>query len=68
MRNAIDTVVNELRSQLGALGPVFNADVLAATRAICRSHLDLSPASREATDIAYGEAARWNIDSSADRT
>jgi acetyl esterase/lipase len=48
--------------QVGALGAKFDADVLAATRAIYRPHLALAQAGEERADLAYGSHARHRLD------
>lgn len=56
-----DTVAGILR-QVRALGTRFDPEVLAATRSIYRSHLDLSEAHCEQVDIAYGSHPRHRLD------
>jgi len=52
----------DLTRQVRALGPNFDGEVLAATRAIYRDHLDLSEAAEERADMAYGPHARHRLD------
>ena len=52
----------EIARQVGALGSKFDGEVLAATRAIYRTHLDTSKVGEERTDIAYGSHARHRLD------
>lgn len=59
--NAAD-LVHEFERQVRALGAVFNPEVNAATRSLYQSHLDLSPAGEERTDVAYGAHARHRLD------
>lgn len=53
---------DDIERQVVALGSDFNAEVLAATRAIYRPHLDLREAAAEAVDIAYGPDVRHRLD------
>jgi acetyl esterase/lipase len=55
-------LVHDLSRQVRALGARFDPEVAAATRAIYRPHLDLSPAGEERIDIAYGTHARQRLD------
>lgn len=57
-----DPISLELERQVRALGPVFNAQVNQATRAIYRDRVDLSPAGDERLDVAYGEHPRHRLD------
>jgi acetyl esterase/lipase len=57
-----DTAAAEIQRQVLALGAKFDPDVLAATRAIYRPHLDLSEAPAEQVDVAYGPHARHRLD------
>lgn len=60
---AIETTpAANIARQVRALGAKFDPDVLAATRAIYRPHLDLSEAAEERFDIAYGPHARHRLD------
>lgn len=52
----------DLAGQVRALGPRFDAGVLAATRAIYRPHLDMAEAAAEHADVAYGVHARHRLD------
>ena len=49
-------------SHLQSLGPRFDAEVLQATRALYKPHLDLSPAGEEHTDLVYGMHERHRLD------
>jgi dienelactone hydrolase len=51
-----------LTREIRALGATFDADVLAATRAAYRPHLDLSEAAEERADVAYGPHPRHKLD------
>ncbi|HSV83857.1 MAG TPA: alpha/beta hydrolase [Ramlibacter sp.] len=57
-----ETIAAEITRQVRALGAHFDSDVLAATRAIYRPHLDLSEAGVEQSDVAYGPHARHRVD------
>lgn len=52
----------DLARQVRALGAKFDPDILEATRAIYRPHLDLSQAPLEQADIAYGLHVRHRLD------
>ncbi len=56
------TAIDDIASQLRALGATFDAEVAAATRAIYRPHLDPTPAAREQADLAYGPHPRHRLD------
>jgi acetyl esterase/lipase len=58
---AADSTANIVR-QVRALGPKFDGEALAATRAIYRPLLDLGEASSERADVAYGSHARHRLD------
>lgn len=60
--NDITQLANHLRSETRALGARFDPEVLAATKNIFRSHLDLSPAKFESLDHSYGPHARHRLD------
>ena len=62
MANIETTTPAELERQIRALGSKFDVEVLAATRAIYRSNLDMSEAGEERTDVAYGPHARHRLD------
>lgn len=51
-----------IAQQVRALGPQFDSDVLAATRAIYRPHLDLTEAAEERVDVPYGPHPRHRLD------
>lgn len=53
---------HDLSRQVRALGPKFDPEVAAATRAIYRPHLDMSPAEEERVDVAYGPHTRHRLD------
>ena len=53
---------NDFTRQVRALGANFDGEVLAATRAIYRDHLDLGEAAIERADLAYGPHARHRLD------
>jgi acetyl esterase/lipase len=59
---AVETTAAELARQVRALGAHFDPDILAATRAIYRPHLDLSEAASESADLPYGTHARHRLD------
>jgi acetyl esterase/lipase len=54
--------VEDFTRQIRALGAKFDPEVLAATRAIYRAHLDLSEAPVERPDLPYGTHARHRLD------
>ena len=56
------TACAQIRSQVEALGANFDPAVLAATRAIYRPHLDMSPAAHEEVDRVYGPHTRHRLD------
>src|SRR5262249_52305199 len=56
------TISEDIARQVRALGTKFDPEVLAATRAIYRPHLDLSGAPREQADVSYGPHARHRLD------
>lgn len=51
----------DIESRVRALGAAFDLDVLAATRAIYRPHIDL-PAAREQLDVPFGLHLRHRLD------
>ncbi|QHE85504.1 alpha/beta hydrolase [Hydrogenophaga sp. BPS33] len=55
------TVVREMQQRVRALGPVFNPDVLLATRAIYREHIATEQVS-EQLDVPYGPHERHRLD------
>jgi acetyl esterase/lipase len=55
-------VALDISSRIRALGFTFDSDVLAATRAIYRSHLDMTAAANESADVAYGPHVRHRLD------
>src|SRR5689334_15395206 len=55
-------IAGNIEQQVRALGAKFDADVLGATRAIYRPHLDLSEAAEERRDVVYGPHARNRLD------
>ncbi len=55
-------IVAGIEQQLATLGAVFDGEVLAATRAIYRPLLDLSPAGEEQVDQVYGPHERHRLD------
>lgn len=55
-------LATDLSRQVCALGDRFDVDVAAATRAIYRPHLELSPAGEERVDLAYGPDTRQRLD------
>jgi len=59
---AIDDTAAAIERQIRALGAQFDPEVLAATRAIYRPHLDLSEAAEERADESYGSHARHRLD------
>ncbi|HSV80533.1 MAG TPA: alpha/beta hydrolase [Ramlibacter sp.] len=59
---AIDDTAAAIERQVRALGAQFDPEVLAATRAIYRPHLDLSEAAEERADESYGPHARHRLD------
>jgi acetyl esterase/lipase len=59
---AIDDTAAAIERQIRALGAQFDPEVLAATRAIYRPHLDLSEAAEERADESYGPHARHRLD------
>lgn len=52
----------QMQQQVRDLGAQFDADVLAATRAIYRPHLDMAEAATEHVDLAYGPHERHRLD------
>jgi acetyl esterase/lipase len=62
MATAETTPADRIAQQIRALGSDFDADVLAATRAIYRPQLDLTEAAAEEADIAYGPHERHRLD------
>jgi triacylglycerol lipase len=60
--NVNQDLVQDLARQVRALGANFDPAVAAATRAIYRPFLDLSPAGEERIDLAYGPHARHRLD------
>jgi acetyl esterase/lipase len=60
--NNTNSTAAEIARQILALGAKFDPDVLAATRAIYRPHLDLSEAPAEQADVAYGPHTRHRLD------
>ncbi len=52
----------KIAQQVRALGAEFDPAVLAATRAIYRSQLDLTVVAEERADVAYGPDARHRLD------
>lgn len=59
---ATETTAAAIARQVRALGAQFDADVLAATRALYRPHLDLAEAAAEQVDVAYGGHERHRLD------
>lgn len=57
-----ETSTSDIQRQVLSLGARFDPEVLAATRAIYRPHLDLSEAAVEETDVVYGPHARHRLD------
>lgn len=57
-----DPVVSDIQRQVKALGAQFDPEVLAATRAIYRPHLDLSSVAAEQIDVPYGPHERHRLD------
>ena len=51
-----------ITERVRALGARFDADVLAATRAIYQPHIDLSEAAAERVDVPYGTHERHKLD------
>jgi len=60
--NTIPSIAADMARQVRALGAKFDPEVLAATRAIYRPHLDLGEAAVEEADIAYGTHTRHRLD------
>jgi acetyl esterase/lipase len=56
--NAVAEIVRQVRT----LGARFDPEVLAATRAIYRPHLDLDEAPVERADVSYGSHPRHRLD------
>jgi acetyl esterase/lipase len=56
------TTLADMERQVRALGFKFDGEVLAATRAIYRPHLDMSEVAEERADIAYGPHVRHRLD------
>lgn len=54
--------IAELQARLRSLGPRFDGDIAAATRALYKPHLDLSAAGLETIDVSYGEDPRHRLD------
>lgn len=61
MKASQDTVA-DIERQLAAFGTNFDGDVLAATRALYRPLLDLSPVGEEQKDLVYGPHERHRLD------
>lgn len=59
---AIESTAVDFAGQVRALGAQFDPQILAATRAIYRQHLDLSESAAEQADVAYGPHARHRLD------
>ena len=59
---ATKEIIAGITNQVRGLGANFDPEVLAATRAIYRPHLDLSEAANEQIDVAYGAHARHRLD------
>lgn len=57
-----NTILADIERQLAAFGTVFDAEVLAATRALYRPLLDLAPAGEEQLDQHYGPHERHRLD------
>lgn len=57
-----ETTAADIQRQVLALGARFDPEVLAATRAIYRPHLDLAEAAVEQAHVAYGPHARHRLD------
>lgn len=57
-----ENTLAEIVRQVRALGARFDPDVLAATRAIYRPHLDLGEVPVERADVAYGAHSRHRLD------
>ena len=57
-----ENTVAEIVRQVRALGARFDPEVLAATRAIYRPHLDLGEVAAERADVAYGSHPRHRLD------
>lgn len=57
-----NTPVADIERQLAAFGTVFDAEVLAATRALYRPLLNLAPAGEEQLDQRYGPDERHRLD------
>ena len=57
-----DPVVSDIQRQVKALGAQFDPEVLAATRAIYRPHLDLSSVAAEQIDVPYGPHEPHRLD------
>lgn len=60
--NAQQDIIADIERQVAAYGTVFDGNVLAATRAIYRPWLDLTPAGLEQPDQAYGPHERHRLD------
>ena len=59
---ANESIALDIERQVRALGAKFDPDVLAATRALYRPHLDLRAAAVEQADVVYGAHARHRLD------
>ncbi len=57
-----DTTIANIEQQLAAFGTVFDGDVLAATRALYRPLLDLTPVGVEQLEQVYGPHERHRLD------
>jgi acetyl esterase/lipase len=60
--NTTPSIAADMARQVRALGAKFDPEVLAATRAIYRPHLDLGEAAAEEADIPYGSHSRHRLD------
>jgi acetyl esterase/lipase len=60
--NTTPSAAADIARQVRALGAKFDPEVLAATRAIYRPHLDLGEAPVEQADLAYGAHPRHRLD------
>ncbi len=60
--NTTHSIAADMARQVRALGATFDPDVLAATRAIYRPHLDPGAAAVEEADIPYGPHVRHRLD------
>jgi acetyl esterase/lipase len=60
--NITPSIAADMARQVRALGAKFDPEVLAATRAIYRPHLDLSEAAAEEADMPYGSHSRHRLD------